>query len=160
MIERYARMPNIELRSIAGEHLLIVMHAGEAKMFSLNGMGVWFWEQLAEPLDQATLLERMLAEYDVTAADASAEISRFLAYLVGDKLARISDSSPFATHADSFFTIYRHQFFCYSCSNRDKSFGRFVMVGIYMRKLLFFNELQSVLQDLDAYFAGTESTFF
>ena len=70
-----------------GEHFLIVLHAGESKMFSLNGMGLWFWRQLERPVGKAELLSRMLADYEVAEEVASREIDRFLAYLEERRLA-------------------------------------------------------------------------
>ena len=89
--ERYGRAEQIELRSIAGEHFLIVLHAGESKMYSLNGMGLWFWQRLERPSAKEELLAAMLAEYEVAEADAAAEIDRFLCYLEEKKLARCLD---------------------------------------------------------------------
>ena len=66
---------------MAGEHYLIVLDAGESKMFNLNDIGLWFWEQLETPKTKAQLLETMLSEYEVDNKTASAEIDRFLAYL-------------------------------------------------------------------------------
>lgn len=85
--ERFGRVQDIELRSIAGEHFLIVLHAGEAKMFTLNEMGLWFWRQLEQPASKAELLGRMLRDYEVTDAIAIREIDRFLAYLESKRLA-------------------------------------------------------------------------
>ncbi len=79
--ERYCRADEVELRSIAGENFLIVLHAGESKMYSLNGMGLWFWEQLRTPMTKADLLQGMLARYEVTDSVARTEIDRFLSYL-------------------------------------------------------------------------------
>lgn len=86
--ERYCREENIELRSIVGEHFLIVLHAGESKMFSLNGMGLWFWSQLERSVSKPELLAAMLAAYEVTEDVAAGEIDRFLAYLVEKRLAK------------------------------------------------------------------------
>ncbi|NLG00046.1 MAG: PqqD family protein [Lentisphaerae bacterium] len=85
--KRFVRADDVELRAIAGEHFLIVLHAGESKMFSLNGMGLWFWQQMARPVAKAELLEAMQAEYEVDEGTARAEIDRFLAYLVALGLA-------------------------------------------------------------------------
>ena len=89
--ERYGRAEQIELRSIAGENFLIVLHAGESKMFSLNGMGLWFWQRLERPSTKKELLSAMLADYEVTEADAAAEIDRFRWYLAEMGLARRLD---------------------------------------------------------------------
>lgn len=78
----FTRAKDIELREIAGEHFLIVLHAGESKMFSLNDMGLWFWQQLEQPVTKAKLLETILEEYEVDDETASAEIDRFLVHLV------------------------------------------------------------------------------
>jgi hypothetical protein len=88
---RYERMPDIALREIAGEHFLIVLHAGESKMFSLNGMGLWFWRRLERPVSPLELEEQMLRDYEVAAAAAAQEVERFLAYLVDKGLARSAD---------------------------------------------------------------------
>ncbi len=86
--ELVCRADEVELRSIAGEHFLIVLHAGESKMFSLNGMGLWFWEHLERPVAKKDLLAAMLAEYEVTEEAAGTEIDRFLAYLEEKKLTK------------------------------------------------------------------------
>ncbi len=77
----FIRSENIALRTMAGEHYLIVLDTGESKMFNLNAMGLWFWAQLETPQTKALLLSAMLAEYDVDHDTATAEIDRFLAYL-------------------------------------------------------------------------------
>ncbi len=77
----YTRAENIVLRAMAGEHYLIVLDAGESKMFNLNETGLWFWQQLESPKTGQELLAAMLAEYDVDEATAADEIERFLAYL-------------------------------------------------------------------------------
>lgn len=82
-VQVYRRASDIVLRKIAGEPFLIILHGGESRMYSLNGMGLWFWEQLAEPQTAAELCESMLAEYEVESAVAAQEVERFLADLVG-----------------------------------------------------------------------------
>ena len=86
--KRFARAEDIELRTIAGEHFLIVLHVGESKMFSLNGMGLWFWQQLAHPVAKAELLGAMLTEYEVDEETARAEVERFLTDLLEKGLVR------------------------------------------------------------------------
>ena len=83
---RFCRAKDVALRSIAGEHFLIVLHAGESKMFSLNGMGLWFWNHLEQPVGNTELLTAMLHDYEVTEPVAAQEIARFLAYLSEKKL--------------------------------------------------------------------------
>lgn len=84
----YSRADDVVLRSIAGEYFLIVLHAGESKMYNLNGMGLWFWRQLERPVTRQALLSEMMAEYDVAEDVAASEIERFLKHLVERGLAR------------------------------------------------------------------------
>lgn len=93
----YGRAEEVVLRSIAGEDFLIVLHAGESKMYSLNGMGLWFWQQMERPVSRPELLAAMLAEYEVTEDVAEAEIDRFLGYLVERHLA-VCDSTMVNPH--------------------------------------------------------------
>ena len=86
-VKLYSRAADVVLRSIAGEDFLIVLHAGESKMYSLNNMGLWFWRQMERPVSQSELLAAMLAEYEVTDDVAAAEIERFMGYLVERVLA-------------------------------------------------------------------------
>jgi len=78
---KYGRADDVVLRDMAGEHFLIVLDAGESKMFNLNEMGLWFWNQMETPQTKAQLLVTMLAEYEVDFDTSSAEIDRFIAYL-------------------------------------------------------------------------------
>lgn len=88
--EQYCRADDVALRNILGEHFLIVLHAGESKMFSLNGMGLWFWQRLQRPSSRAELLSAMTAEYDVGESVALAEIDRFLQDLLTKGLVRLA----------------------------------------------------------------------
>ncbi len=85
---RYNRADDVVLRSIAGEDFLIVLHAGESKIYSLNSMGLWFWRQLERTVTRQALLSEMLAEYEVEESVAASEIERFLKHLVERGLAR------------------------------------------------------------------------
>jgi hypothetical protein len=86
--ERYGRADDVALRDIVGEHFLIVLHAGESKMFSLNGMGLWFWQRLEQPASKGDLLAAMTAEYDVGEPAAASEIDRFLQDLLAKGLVK------------------------------------------------------------------------
>ena len=79
--KEYVRPDQVALRDMAGEHFLIVLNSGESKMFNLNSMGLWFWEQLESPQTKVCLLAAMRSEYDVDQNTAVAEIDRFLLYL-------------------------------------------------------------------------------
>jgi len=89
--EQYCRADDVALRTIAGEYFLIVLHAGESKMFCLNGMALWFWNNLEKPSTKADLLAAMRNAYAVDEASAENEINRFLTYLSDKKLVQMTD---------------------------------------------------------------------
>ena len=69
------------LRSIAGEHLLIPV--GEAAltvkgMLALSESGLMIYEKLKGGCSRTDLTEMLLAEYDVSAAEAEADTDAFL----------------------------------------------------------------------------------
>ena len=72
------------LRTIAGEHLLIP--TGTAAL-SLNGLialsesGLLLYEKLKDGCERADLIAALLAEYEVSAAEAEADTDAFLEQL-------------------------------------------------------------------------------
>ena len=88
--KRYRRADDVVLRTIAGEHFLIVLHTGESKMFCLNGMALWFWKKLERPSTKAELFAAMLNEYAVDEVSAENEINRFLMDLSEKKLVQMN----------------------------------------------------------------------
>lgn len=98
--EQYRRADDVVLRTIAGEHFLIVLHAGESKMFCLNGTALWFWRKLETPVTKAGLLVAMLKEYDVDDVSAEHEIDRFLIYLSEKKLVQMADLDEALTRSE------------------------------------------------------------
>lgn len=89
MDKKYGRAENVTMRKILDETFLVVLHVGGSRMFSLNRMGVWFWEHLEAPMDKGTLLAAMLEHFAVDEPTAKAEIDRFLADLVAKGLVRV-----------------------------------------------------------------------
>ena len=65
-------------------------------MFSLNGMGLWFWQHLERPVTKAELLSAMLSEYEVTEQAGADEVERFLAYLEEKGLVKRMGRGPSA----------------------------------------------------------------
>ena len=76
--------PNYIISDVADSHILVPV--GEAavnfnSIISLNEMGQTIWNMLAEDTTEEALLESILAEYDVSAERARADIGSFLAKL-------------------------------------------------------------------------------
>lgn len=81
-----ARRPDVILREVAGERILVPIRSGLADLqaiFAINAVGACIWEQLdgARSLDEvlATVLER----FEVPASEASADIADFIEQLQG-----------------------------------------------------------------------------
>ena len=72
------------LRKIAGENILVPVGRLAADfngVVSLNDMGVVLWNLLENDTTQEALLAAVLAEYEVTAEQAGADIADFLEQL-------------------------------------------------------------------------------
>ena len=72
------------LRSVAGNE--VVIPTGKAAvefhgMMSLNGVAAFLWKKLETPTDRDSLVEALLAEYDVEKARAENDVDAFLAQL-------------------------------------------------------------------------------
>lgn len=68
-------------RDIAGDTILVPV--GKAVydangLFVLNELGAFLWEKLPQAENEVDLLAAVLAEYDVTAEEAGADIAAFL----------------------------------------------------------------------------------
>ncbi len=68
-------------RDIAGDTILVPVGKTvyEANgLFALNELGAFLWDRLLQAEDEAALLQAVLAEYDVEADTAKADIAAFL----------------------------------------------------------------------------------
>ena len=82
---RYTRNPDFIYRKIVDESVLVPFHNNVADMdciYTLNGMGAFIWEQLAEPATRAQLEQAVLAEYDADPAVVVSDLDRFLAEMI------------------------------------------------------------------------------
>ena len=71
------------LRTVAGE-TVVLPAAGVTDfdmMITLNDTGKFLWERLTIGAEEAELVQAVLAEYDVTADVATADVERFVAAL-------------------------------------------------------------------------------
>jgi hypothetical protein len=73
---------------------IVLVHLKTDLVYVLNRTAARVWEHLSAGYDRAEIEHRMLAEYDVTAADLATQIDAMLASLVGDSLIRPSQGSP------------------------------------------------------------------
>lgn len=72
------------LRTIAGETILIPTGAAARQLsglVTLNELGAFIWQQLADDCTLDTIAARITAEYDVDDATARADAENFLQYL-------------------------------------------------------------------------------
>lgn len=69
------------MREIAGEHILVPVGASAAKfngLITMNEVGKYIVEQLAEEHTVQELVDKITAEYDVTAQNALTDAEAFL----------------------------------------------------------------------------------
>ncbi len=69
------------LREVAGEHILVP--TGEAAIqfqgvITLNDSGLLIWNRLQEDCTEAQLVDAVLAEYEIDAETAVADVRKFL----------------------------------------------------------------------------------
>jgi hypothetical protein len=76
-----ARAPGVISRLMDGEAVLV--HPSQGKVRVLNAVGARVWELADGQRDVATLAGAVAAEYDVSLAQAEADISAFCEDLVG-----------------------------------------------------------------------------
>ena len=71
------------LRDVAGQ--TVVLPTGDElnlnMMITLNETGKFLWEKLGQETDERTLVDALLAEYDVDDNTAKAAVTRFIAKL-------------------------------------------------------------------------------
>lgn len=83
--QKYARNPDFIYRKIVDESVLVPFHNNVADMdciYTLNSLGAFIWEQLADPATRTQLEQAVLAEYDADPAVVVADLDRFLAEMV------------------------------------------------------------------------------
>lgn len=78
---RYARNPDYVFRKIVDEAVLVPIHHNVGDMdciYTLNGVGAFVWQSLAQPATQAELQTAVMAEYAVAADVIAADLQGFL----------------------------------------------------------------------------------
>ena len=74
--QRYERHPDLRLTALEGEG--VVLHLKERRYFTVNETGLVLLEALKQPRSMQELVDALLAEYEVTAAEAEATTRAFL----------------------------------------------------------------------------------
>lgn len=72
------------LRQVGDNHVVVPVGAQTVDfrcIITLNEVGAFLWEKLGADCTVTTLVEALLAEYDVTAEIATADVERFVASL-------------------------------------------------------------------------------
>ena len=76
------------LKTVAGKNIVVSVgsEVNFNGMLTLNDTGVFLWKNLQKDITKEELLEKMLKEYDVSEAVASADIDSFLSKLRETKI--------------------------------------------------------------------------
>jgi hypothetical protein len=81
-ITKYTRNPDFIFRKIVEEMILVPINQDIVNLdsiFSLNEVGAFIWEQLAEPVTREELYAAVQEEYEVSKDVVSADVDQFLA---------------------------------------------------------------------------------
>ncbi len=77
----YKRNKDIIQREIAGETLLVPIHGDlvtDQKVFTLNAVGKFIWEQLEQPADAAELAQSVVNQFNIDLPQAKQDVNKFL----------------------------------------------------------------------------------
>jgi len=78
---RYERNQDFIYRSIVNEAVLVPIHQDVADMeciYTLNSLGAFIWERMAQPLTQDELLANIQGEYDVDPSVLVVDLENFI----------------------------------------------------------------------------------
>jgi len=70
---------DINVTELAGEKVMIDFATG--KYFMIKGVGNDIWDMIQTPITYGEIVEKLLAEYDVSEEECTASVSSFLAKL-------------------------------------------------------------------------------
>jgi len=85
----YIRSASVVTRKIDGETLIVPVRSGVgdlSSIYSLNELGTFIWEALAEPCTQEMLLQRVLEAYETTTGQAQRDVEHFIAQMLSTNL--------------------------------------------------------------------------
>ncbi len=78
---QFERNPDFIFRKIIDEFILVPIHQDVADMdciYTLNNVGAYVWEQLAQKASQSELQTALLEEFDAEPAILAADLENFL----------------------------------------------------------------------------------
>jgi hypothetical protein len=94
---RFERQPDFVSRKVAGELILVPLGRRpdeQPALYTLDEVGAFLWELLDGQRTGHDLVEQLLDEYEVSAAQAEADIGDFIAQLQEIKAIRPSTTLP------------------------------------------------------------------
>ncbi len=86
---RFIRNPEVVCRQIEGELIIVPIRRGVGdlnSLYTLNSVGSTLWEYMTDGHTVPEMVTRICDEFDVTAAQAEADIQEFLDSMVQEKL--------------------------------------------------------------------------
>lgn len=89
MEKTFRVIPDLMLREIAGEHLLIPVGEAAVKLsgiITLNDSGLLLWQALQQPCTRTGLIDGLLQEYQVDRETAAGDVDAFLDKLTANGL--------------------------------------------------------------------------
>ena len=87
MKDRYTPNPDVVFKRL--EDRMVLVHLATNQIFELNSTGARVWELLREGISGDTLVDRMVAEFEVDASTLRTEIEALISELADQNLVAI-----------------------------------------------------------------------
>jgi Coenzyme PQQ synthesis protein D (PqqD) len=94
----YVRACDVVTRMIGAETLIVPVRNGVGDLgsiYSLNELGSFIWQELAEPNTVEGIVESVISKYETTPADVRPDVERFLAEMCAAGLAEEKTAAGF-----------------------------------------------------------------
>lgn len=75
-MKKYRR--NIQILDGELDNNVVMMHPYKGSYFGLNPVGKRIWQIIAEPKDLEEIIEKLVAEFDITHEQCISEVTQFL----------------------------------------------------------------------------------
>lgn len=97
-LDVYVRSQDVVTRRIGAEILVVPVRSGVGDLgsiYSLNEMGSFIWEKLAEPVSINAIVDAIIAAYEISSENALRDVKSFLVEMRSASLAEKKSQTSF-----------------------------------------------------------------
>lgn len=84
---KYRKTPNNIDSEVHGETIMINVQLG--KYFSLNESGTVLWKMLDQPIDEKSMINKLMDEYEIDSETCTKEVTTFINEMLNLKLIEV-----------------------------------------------------------------------